>query len=312
MSKSSAKFKAYRRRCTMTQGDIFDVHRVSEQWVVQSIGSTPPAPIAFPGDINQILADTSAGGPVIPSIADPYGVGTSWQDSCLLRSINWSQEGTAAVADLEWTTRYFYADAAKGMASNVEAIGSATTLGAGLFLPAQVVPVIKTRSTKLLRDNPSMTGPNSANDKTGSDIGGIVKRTNSDVVQVGLRMRLIIDAESLSIDAVTGIVQAYAGKKNSGAFLGYGAGNLICGGGSVNHLENEFWEVVMEYLYDEYFHHSQEAEIGADGRPLMNGSNYSNVQWVRQARGAVNFNDIWPAGDLGKSYKYQCFAGKWW
>lgn len=310
--KTSAKFQAFRRRCTISQGDIFDVHTIAEQWIVKSVGSTPAAPIAFPADINQILSDTSSGGPVIPSIGYPYGTGTSWQDSCRLRSINWSQEGTSAVADLQWSTRYFYTDVAKGLAPNVEAIGNATVLAAGLFLPAQAVPVIRTRSTKLLRDNPGMTGPNASNDKTGNDIGGIVKRTNADAVQVGIRMRLIIDAESLSIDAVTGIVQAYAGKKNSHAFMGYGVGNLICGGGSVNHLENEFWEVVMEYLYDEYFHHSQEAEIGADGRPLMNGTNYANVQWVRQARGAVNFNDIFPTGDLGESYKYQCFAGKWW
>ena len=319
MSKSSAKYKASCIRCEVTQGGIWDIHRINETWHCESAtAGTSLLPVI---DGLNILKDTSSGGPVIQSIADAYtipaGTGTQWVETALLRSISWSKSGIGLNANLEYTTRYFQTYAAgdaRGLASDKESLADATSLNPGLFLPCQVVPVMRTRSAKTLRDNPGMTGPNASNDRSTADIGGIAKKTDIDVCQVGMRLRMIIDAESQSIDTTTGVILAYVGKRNSGAFLGYGARNLVCTTGALNHLEDEYWEVVLEYLFDQYFHQSQEAQLASDGKPLMSGSpaNYADVRWVRASRDEVNFNAIWPSGDLGKSYKYQAFAGRFW
>jgi hypothetical protein len=315
--KQSAKYKSRCIRSDVVQGGIWDVHRITEVWHCES--ATAGTPLLPSVDGMNILADTSTGGPVLPNIGDAYtipgGTGTKWVETALLRSINWAKSSIGLNATLEYTTRYFQTNAsgdARGLAKTEEVFANATNLAAGLFLPAQVVPVMRTRSAKLLRDNPGMTGPPVASDKSGADIGGIAKQCDTDVCQVGMRLRIIIDSESQSIDATTGVLQQYVGKRNLNAFLGYGAQNLVCTSASLNHLEDEYWEVVLEYLFDQYYHHSQEAQRGTDGRPLMSGTNFANVQWVRANRSEVDFNDIWPVGDLGKSLKYQCFAGRWW
>jgi hypothetical protein len=315
----STLYKSWRTSETVRFGTIWDNHTISQTWHVERVDGNA----LKPNDISGILFETGSGAPVIPGIDDPYyfptgGLGTSWMESALVRSVTFrGMEGKGLGVQVEYATRYFEANAAKGMASNVEDFASATTLAKGLFLPCQVLPIFTSRSMQRYRDNPGMTSPSASLDVSSGDIGGALKEIDEDVRQVGLKLRFINDANSLSmlgtpsVDGLVDVAEACIGYKNSAAFLGRPIGALYCSGATVNHLEAEFHEFVLEFLFDQYFHHSQIVKKASDGRPQMNNDNYAEVKWARTARGGVDFNDIWPSGDLGKSLKYQAFAGRW-
>jgi len=315
----STLYKSWRTSETVRFGTIWDNHTISQTWHVERVDGNA----LRPNDISAILFETGSGAPVIPGIDDAYyfptgGLGTSWMESALVRSVTFrGMEGKGLGVQVEYGTRYFEANAAKGMASNVEDFASATTLAKGLFLPCQVLPIFTSRSMQRYRDNPGMTSPSASLDVSSGDIGGALKEIDEDVRQVGLKLRFINDANSLSmlgtpsVDGLVDVAEACIGYKNSAAFLGRPIGALYCSGATVNHLEAEFHEFVLEFLFDQYFHHSQTVKKASDGRPQMNGDNYSEVKWARTARTGVDFNSIWPSGDLGKSLKYQAFAGRW-
>jgi len=319
MSITSDKYIANLVSVQASQGDIWEVHTITERYVIEKRDQgTPPVYTPVSGaDIVDILADTTGpgGAGVIPGIGEPYnaGTGTSWMDSALVRRINWTLDpkGKTLQATVEYSTRYFYADDAKGLAAAEEDLTNATTLDAGLFLPASFTPIFRTRSMKLYRDDPGVTPVDEAVDLTSSDIGGVAKNKDMQVRQVGVRIRFYADATSTDMVYLDTTLQAYLGTKNTADFMGYSAGKLVCEGASINHLENEFYEIVVDYLYDELYHNSQVPQLGTDGRPKMNGSNYADVRWARDARSGVNYNDIFPATDLGKSYKYQMHKGVW-
>lgn len=309
----SDDYRAYLKATTATQGDIWDVHTITETWQVEKTALNGAGNVEVgPLEPVSIIYDETQGGPVIKNIGEQYGAGTDWMSGALVRRLVWGMpEGNKITVNVEYGTRYFESKYAKGMAAGEEDIANAEVEARGLFLPCMVIPTFRTRSMKMYRDNPEMTGPNATNDISGSDIGGIQKVRDIDVRQTALRLRFVVDVNSGGIDYLTGVLQAYVGKKNSAAFLGYGPQNLVCDGAAINHLENEFYEVVVDYLYDEYFHHSQILQMDNDGKPRMNGDDYADVRWAREERQSVDFNEIWPDSAGGRSMKYQAFQGVW-
>lgn len=317
----STLFRSWRKSYNLTIGDIWDVHRLTETWHVEKNDGNA----LKPNDVATILFETGAGAPVIPDIGDPYfyptgGLGTTMLESMLVRSHQWSQPGGKGIdVTINYETRYFETNVAKGMSGNN--IAAATTLTRGLFLPAQTLPIFMSRNIRLYRDNPGMTSPSMTLDKSSSDIGGDAKEIDQDVKQIGLKVRLVVDSNSLPMvgntnagGLIKGMVEvAYAclGYKNSAVFLNNPIGTLVCTGANINHLESEFFEFALEFLYDQYFHHSQMPEKASDGRIDMLNNKAKTVYWTRPVRGAVDFNDIWPAGDVGQSQRYQCHAGRW-
>lgn len=317
----STLYKAWRLSYDASIGDIWDVHKLTERWHIERVDGQPMKP----NDIPNVLFETGAGAPVIPDICDPYqfptgGLGTTLLESMLVRSHQWSQpDGKGLQVTINYETRYFEANAARGINGYDPSAG--TVLARGLFLPCELLPVFMSRNTRLYRD-PVTTSPPAGLDITAADIGGAAKEIDVDVKQIGFKLRMVIDANSLPIagypvasNGVVGVISAYLGKKNSVSFFNYPAGSLVCSGATLNHLESEFYEIAMEYLYDEYFHHSQMPAKASDGRPEMETvsgvTKIKTVYWTRPVRGAVNFDDIFPAGDLGKSQRYQACAGRW-
>lgn len=315
MSASSTNYTGYLLRTEVQQGDIWDEHRIVETYHVEK--TEPPAvpPVYNPvtgKEPTLILADT--GTPVILSVGDPYqgGTGTTWMDSALVRSIDWTiAEGRGVSCRVTYSTRYFYAEDAKGLATTEEDLANAAALSPGLFLPAMVIPSFRTRSMKLYRDDPGMTVPNASNDSSLSDIGGVAKPRSVDVRQVGMKLRMYTDSTSSSLVDMIAVAQQWSGLRNDSEFLGYTQGKLVIDGVSINHLEHEMYEFVFDILFDEYFHHSQVPQLGTDGRPKMDGADYLDVRWQREKRTEADFNDLWPSGDLGLSQKYQAYKGVW-
>jgi len=309
---SSSVYIANLIAASCRQGDIWDLHTIDETWHVEKVDKTGMKV----ADAVDVLTDASPGGPVIRAIGEAYtftgGTGITWLESAMVRSLSWQfGVGRGANVQVNYSTRYFWANDAKGMGTGVEDPASATVLSAGLFLPCGVLPIFQSRNVVTYRDGAGMTNPPPGLDISTSDIGGSQKRIDRDVKQIGVKLRMYIDVNSLGIQEVVDIVSQYLGMKNSAMFLGFITGSLVCSGAAINHLENEMFELVIEYLFDEHYHHTQMPTLATDGKPKMNGTNYTEVFWTRPVRGAVNFNDIWPTGDLGKSQKYQAYMGRW-
>jgi len=320
-SKASTDWEGSRIDCQVSEGTMGEFSTIVERWFVSRKRATSDFSAAnLPYDFETMRAQTTGGGPVIPRIGAGYptGTGNTWQDTAALRSITYSPSGKGFIVTLTYSTMYFYATNAKGLAPSAETLGSATNLAANSFLQAKVIPTVRTRSTLAYRSQSSGGWvPSPTTDASASDIGGVAlgagRGQQIDIRQVALKLRLIIDNEvtGQNVDAVTGIIQAYSGKRNSAPFLGYGTGTLVCEGGALNHIQHEYYEFVLDYLWDEWAHKDQIPETGADGRPLMTGSAPSDVRFRRITRDSVNFNDIWPASDQGLSYKFQAFKGVW-
>lgn len=310
-------FTANRIGFEKAQADIWGTSRIVERWHIQSV--TPGTVVNFE-DINAIYNDPVGGGFLLPRVGFPYtppsGSGTTWEESCLVRSVDWAKSGLGLIATITYTTRYFEAKGgtAKGLDPTIDTLAAATVLsGPQLLLGCMMMPTIRTRAIKAYRIDGSsaLTLPSPTVDRSVSDIGGIQVVTEIDVRQVNYKLRMYIDADTISLAEIAGIAQAYVGKRNSTQFFNCDPQTMICDGVAINHLEGEYWELVVDYLYDEYSFHSQEPALAPDGKPLVITGKYADVRWVREKRNTVDFNDIWPDGDFGKSLKFQAWKGSW-
>jgi hypothetical protein len=310
-------YTANRISLEKAQADIWGASRITERWHIQSV--TPTTAVNFE-DINAIYNDPVGGGFLLPRVGFPYvpptGSGLTWEESCLVRSIDWAKAGLGLVATITYTTRYFETKAgtARGLAADKDNLTDATTLSnPQLLLGCMMMPTIRTRAIKAYRIDGSsaLTAPDPAVDRSVADIGGIQVVTEIDVRQINYKLRMYIDADSISTRDVATFAGAYVGHRNSDTFFGNAPNTMICDGVAINHLEGEYWELVIDYLYDEYSFHSQEPALAPDGKPLVITGKYSDVRWVREKRSALAFNDIWPVGDLGKSLKFQAWKGSW-
>ena len=315
--KSSSNFEASRINCVIKEGSYDELSTITETWFVSRKRSGSMTPMNLPYDYETMRSDT--GGPVIPVLNSGYptGTGATWQDACALRTVDIQPAQKGALCTLQYSTRYFYTKLARGLAKNTESIASSTLLSSGIYLRASRTTQSRTRSSLAYRtQSGGYTGTvNASIDASTSDIGGTQlgggRGQQVDVKQFQIKVRLIVDTEitGQDLDALEVVLLACIGRRNSQPFLGWPANTVICEGGSLNHLEYEFYEFVLDFLWDEWAHFTQVPEMGADGRPKMSGGLPSDVRWRRDIRTAVDFNDIWPSSDLGKSYKYQVFRG---
>lgn len=164
-------------------------------------------------------------------------------------------------------------------------------------LPCNIEEASATRTTKLFRTGWT-TNPPSASDAS-ADIGGSAVMGGGDgmawpVNQTRIRVRFMQDATAKSMIAQLTTLQNYNNYTNSATFLNCPARTLICEGVSGNWVKNEFYEIVFDFLYDEWYHHEQVPDIAADGRPARTtAGNLSVVKWKRLPRSSVDFNGIY-------------------
>ena len=312
--RTTASFLANRINLSMAEADIWGINRITESWHISSI--TPGVDVNF--DNTAQILNEAAIGRVGAAYTVSGGTGTTWQEACLLRDISWAKSGLGLTATLNYTGRYFAAKSgsAKGLGRTTEPLTSATSIGSDeLLLPAMIMPTLRTRSSKAFRLDTStnhVAAPDPLVDRSTVDIGGTQLVADIDIRQMNFKLRIYIDSESVSLKEVAvDIGLAYTGKRNSAEFFGCGIGTLICDGVALTHLEGEYWEIVIDYTWDEFSFHSQEPELMPDGKPRMILSRYYDVRWTREYRPSVDFNDIWADGPMGLSQKYQAYAGRW-
>lgn len=292
----------------MEKNTISVVYRVS-----RITGGTPVPGINLPYGLDLVLAETTPQRvlPVLDSAYQAPVVGTStWQEYALLRSHNALKQDKFIDVRCMYDTYYHWLTAPKG--NNA---GSVSAQADGAYLPVKVNYQVKTRQSQVWKSGG--TAPGATSDSvtitTGSFVGQGVTPQKVEVSQMAIRLQMVVDAESQPNTTTSTAIIGYIGKRNSDTFLGYTAGQLVCVGGSLTHMENEFFMVTLEYEYDEYFEHNQICEVNPDGKIKTTSTGQPNtVYWKRPTRTSVNFNDIWPAGALGYVQRYVAENGRYW
>lgn len=233
-------------------------------------------PVTIPDDITLMQNEL-----VIPVEGDLWpGLGT-WHPMCRFRSYALQTlPGGAVEVTLTWSTRYIQ-DPVAGTAD---------------ALPISMEYAGRVRSTTIYRSGWTVNPPAGSN--TSADIGGASLKASDegstiDVGQVNARLRAVQDATVVAMTTAAATLQNYVGRTNSQTFCGFPANTLICTAVSVNKLEGEFYEVIMEFVFDAWYHHEQTATIAADGRPIRTtAGELAEVKWKRLARSSTDYNNL--------------------
>jgi hypothetical protein len=252
------------------------------------VPGSAPAGIDLPYGLDLVLADTG----VLPRIGSPYpapGSGTStWQETAICRSLRAQPADKYIDVVALYETMYFYTPA---NFTKMNKGGTVSFAPAGVYVPARTVFQSSKRAANVWRGGWS-TSPPAGSDST-ADIGGSM-----------------ISAGKTPAD-IAAVAAAYVGKRNSDTFLGFTAGTLVCDSANVQQVDAEFYELSMEYTYDEWYFHNQTPDVDPAGAVKMSGNVVQTVYWKREPRTAVAFNDIFgsPATDQGGVWRYMAENG---
>jgi hypothetical protein len=246
------------------------------------IGIPPSfAPVAIPDDVADLVNEN-----VLPLEGEPWPGGGTWHQLCRFRGATYETlPGGALSVTLNWSTRYIV-DPVTGSAN---------------ALPVVMEYGTRARSTTIFRSGYTVNPPAALN-VSATDIGGASLKSSDegstvDVTTSNVRLRVVQDASVVPVKTAASTLSNYQGKLNSATFCDFAAYSLLCVGVSVNPLEGEFYEVVMEFLWDQWYHHEQVATIAADGRPSRTAAGeLAEVKWKRMARSTTDFNNLF-AGD---------------
>lgn len=280
-------------------------------WTGPTTPGSPPPGIDLPYGLDAVLADSG----VLPRIGVPYpapGSGTStWQETAIVRSITAVPQQQYIDAQVVYDTMYFYVP---GSFAKMNKAGTVSYAPAGVYLPARTIYQTSRRSANAWRGNWT-TSPPAGSDST-SDIGGSMISPGKtpqkiDVAQMKIRIKLLVDTSLEPPTDVTASATAYVGRRNSAAFLGWPAGSLVCDSASLQQVHEEFYELSMEYTWDEWNHHNQTPETAPDGVTIKMASptDVFAVFWKRETRASVDFNDIFGTNDAGGVWRYMAENG---
>ena len=274
----------------ITGGNLGDSHEIVETYTIEAI--TDDLVAITDGDLDTLITELH-----LPKIGDVYVSkvgGTAndmWLASARLNDYT-LQVGPCNIAQLSlrYTTLYLAKD------TTSEPI-----------LPSTIEYSSASRTTELFRlnSNPAPSGLDSSTADIGGDpatVGAGARGKMIDVWQIAVRVRVVRDASKVSngmVDVLT-LATDLVGKRNSVLFLGLQPQTVECRAVSAQKLDNEFYEVVYDFIYDEYAWHDQEPEVyPEDGSPAIEETSpgvfdYVDVRWKRQTRDTDDFNDIWP------------------
>ena len=200
-----------------------------------------------------------------------------------------------------------------------------------VYLPASMDFQTSFRSTRIWRTDPTTAplGVDATNrpiNISSGDIGGtsvknVAEGQEVEVAQTIIRVRILRDASLYKMeDQWSGIttpttivgIKEYVGKLHGNTPTGTGAvnpffkfekGTIQCRSVSMTKLEgSEYYEVNMEFVWDEYNFCDQQPELNPDGSIKMTtlGGTLKaeSVYWVRKPFKGINFNNLF-ANDPG-------------
>ena len=162
-------------------------------------------------------------------------------------------------------------------------------------LPSSISYSTVIRSTPVFRTGWATAPPagsDASADIGGSALGGGQVSVARNVSQVRIKLSFTQDATATGISSAVTLAN-YADKLNSATFLGVSAGYLLCEGVNIIQTSHEFYTVQFDFLYDQWAHHSQVADLAGDGKISLSSGNPTGVKWKRVARSSTDFNNIY-------------------
>ena len=163
------------------------------------------------------------------------------------------------------------------------------------ILPSSSSYQTVTRIAKVYRTGWATDPPLTADTTTdigGTAIQGAGATATMLVPQVRFRITATQDASIAAnyMNSKANDLALYIGTRNSSAFGPFAAGSLVCEGINITQTRMPYYEVTVDYLYDDWGHHEQVAAVGADGRPNFTSGNLSSVFWKRPTLLTSDFN----------------------
>jgi hypothetical protein len=287
---TTANFALYPTGSASNWGHIGGTQEMTETFIVERIGGGSMVGVNN-SDINLLITEGH-----IPQIGELYG---SWYGTppslfhayCRLAEVI-IQTGAknTALLTLKWSTMYLQPP-------------MASPDGTEAILPASMEFTTNIRKTEVFRYK-GMAAPPANLNESAADIGGTPVTTGGpsgimmDVYQVAFRIRITVDASittpSWSMSSALATARQGISSRNSVDFLGFPIGTVDCTGVSAQMLSAEFYEIVYDFLWDEYAFHNQIPKVDIDGDPIRTTSDYTEVLWKRTARIGADFNLLWP------------------
>jgi hypothetical protein len=285
--KSTANYDCYLRAQKVVPSDFGGSNEIYETWIiVKKEGGIirPETPEWY-----SMMTETA-----VPKIGEYYDVWSgqtptliNWQHFAKCRNHEFTTTDDGRVEATFRFQTYYQADPSTYGASAV------------LHLPTVIEAQHSTRQIALFR-NSWTTNPPAALDESAADIGGTAAFTGtkdpmeSTVAQTRIRVRLTMDTEYNDLQSAILTMESIVGKRNSNAFINYSPGTVYCESFAINKLEGEFYEITIDFVYDQYYEHDQYPEIAADGKPKTNstGTQFTDVRWKRVNRSNFDFNTI--------------------
>lgn len=307
----TATFEIFFVSSTEVNGDFGAQSEIVQQYIIRRLDE---GVVNYNGeDLNKLYVEGAI--PVIGDMYidwDPSAVRGTWQGLARCRNVVFEtidKQGRCR-ATVTWST--FAATNPNTIVVLPSTIPSPNPIKN--FLPASIEYSSSVRAVKLYRTGwttnpPTVDGATYLPvDTTLADIGGTNARNPKEGIdsfcsQVNFKLRLMRDATVAPMAAQWTVIKDYIGKIHASttsgsavaAFFNFPAGTIICESVSMTKIEGtEYYEVVFNFLWDEFAFHDQVPELEAWGDVRMTGSppTLFRVDWQRKKFTGVNFNNI--------------------
>lgn len=137
-------------------------------------------------------------------------------------------------------------------------------------------------------------GADTTTDIGGSSYDGKLQGVPLQVSQIRIRVKFTLDSSVTKMMDQYNAVASYIGKINSDTFLLFPAGSVICESITMGKIQHEYYELIFEFLWDEFKHHDQVPKTEPDGSVEIDSTgNAKEVYWQRVNRTSAPFNNIW-------------------
>jgi hypothetical protein len=241
--------------------------------VTKNAGTT----IDFDAELETLIAEG-----VVPALGDLVSnTGLGAFARCRGYTVR-SGPGKQIIVDIQYDTQYVR-DPCPGVEDAVYRLPSSTSFSTVI----RSTPVFRTGWTTA-----PPAGSDASADIGGTALGGGQVSVAQNVAQVRIKLSFTQDATATGISSAVTLAN-YADKLNSAPFLGVSAGYLLCEGVNIIQTSHEFYTVQFDFLYDQWAHHSQVADLAGDGKISLSSGNPTGVKWKRVARSSTDFNNIY-------------------
>lgn len=287
--KETLNFNCYLIGTQLSHPDYDESATITETWQIKVKESA--FSIVNPEVLYEGLVDENA----IPAWGETYGNWCSGRNPTMTPTSGWQN---AYCIGVEYIKNKDGTLTAQVTWSNRKKQTNTQTGGTQNYYPVSVEAASQQRETVLYKRSWSPNPP-AGSDQSAALSGDNIASNPRDgmpyyVNQVRYRVRRAFDAKTHSLTSVLSHFSFFVGYRNSAAFMGNAAGTMEFEGFNVVKLEGPFYELVCDFIYDEFSFHNQTVGLAADGLPITDatGLNPTDIRWTRPTKGSYDFNRV--------------------